>query len=259
MDVLAHNRSAWNYQVDQQNRWTRPVRTAAIKQARTGKFSIVLTPTIPVPTEWFPELAGTPTLCLASAGGQQAPLLAAAGAQVTVFDNSPKQLDQDRLVADRDNLKMEFVTGDMADLSAFEDNRFGLIFHPCSNCFAADVIGVWRECFRVLRPGGILLAGFCNPVRYIFDDERKENGSLEVCYKLPYSDLDHLDREHVQDLVRAKRPLEFSHTLEDQIGGQLRAGLMLTGFYEDRYAEADQDPISQFMPTFIATRAIKPN
>jgi len=30
--------------------------------------------------------------CLASGGGQQGPVLAAAGAHVTVFDNSPRQL-----------------------------------------------------------------------------------------------------------------------------------------------------------------------
>jgi SAM-dependent methyltransferase len=258
MDVLAHNRTAWNHSVDQQNRWTLPISTAAINDARQGKFSIVLTPTIPVPDDWFPVLTDTPTLCLASAGGQQAPLLSAAGARVTVFDNSPKQLDQDRLVADRDNLQMKFVQGDMSDLSAFADDSFGLIFHPCSNCFADNVIPVWKECHRVLRAGGVLLAGFTNPVRYIFDDERRENGSLEVCHALPYSDLDHLDQAHVQELINAKQPLEFGHSLEDQIGGQLRAGLMLTGFYEDRFAEADNDPISKYMSTFIATRAIKP-
>ncbi len=258
MDFLAHNRAAWNHLVEQNDRWTRPTSSEAIDEARRGKFSIVLTPTIPVPDDWFPPLADMPTLCLASAGGQQAPLLAAAGAKVTVFDNSPKQLDQDRLVADRERLEMGLVEGDMSDLSAFSNDSFGLIFHPCSNCFAANILPVWKECHRVLRSGGILLAGFTNAVRYIFDDERKENGSLEVRHSLPYSDLEHLSETHVQQLIEAKQPLEFGHTLEDQIGGQLRTGLMLTGFYEDRFPEADNDPISNYMSTFIATRAIKP-
>jgi SAM-dependent methyltransferase len=258
MDVLNHNRTAWDKNVEQEDRWTRPVSREAVSNARQGNFSIVLTPTIPVPKDWFPQLAGLPTLCLASAGGQQAPLLAAAGANVTVFDNSSKQLGQDRLVAQRDKLSMEFVQGDMADLSELADDSFGLIFHPCSNCFSANVIPVWKECHRVLRPGGVLLAGFTNAVRYIFDDERKENGSLEVCHSLPYSDLEHLNEPHVQELINASQALEFGHTLEDQIGGQLRTGLMLTGFYEDRFADADKDPISKYMATFIATRAIKP-
>ena len=105
--------------------------------------------------------------------------------------------------------------------------------------------------------GGVLMAGFTNPMRYIFDDERKENGNLEVRYTLPYSDLDHLDEEHIRVAINTGKPLEFGHTLEDQIGGQLRAGFMLTGFYEDRFAESDHDPLSAFLDTFIATRAVK--
>ncbi|WP_417744227.1 class I SAM-dependent methyltransferase [Rosistilla oblonga] len=211
-----------------------------------------------MPLEWFPPLKGSQTLCLASAGGQQAPVLAAAGARVTVFDNSPRQLDQDRLVAERDGLDMSFEEGDMADLSRFSDESFDLIFHPCSNGFIPNVLPVWRECFRVLRHGGVLLAGFTNAVRYIFDDERKLNGNLEVRYSLPYSDLDHRNESHIRKEIELGNPLEFGHTLEDQIGGQLNAGFMLTGFYEDRFGKSDEDPLSSFLDTFIATRAVKP-
>jgi hypothetical protein len=54
-------------------------------------------------------------------------------------------------------------------------------------------------------------------------------------------------------------PLEFGHSLADQIGGQLDAGFMLTGFYEDRYTDVDGDRISRYMDTFIATRACRPD
>lgn len=258
MNVLDHNKGAWDRNVDSGSRWTQPVSPEVINEARTGKFEIVLTPTRSVPSDWFPSLADTATLCLAAAGGQQAPVLAAAGAKVTVFDNSPKQLAQDRLVADREALELTVVEGDMADLSQFADESFGLIFHPCSNVFVPNVLPVWHECCRILRSGGVLLAGFTNGVRYIFDDERKENGNLEVRYPLPYSDLQYRDQPHVQQIIESGQALEFGHTLEDQIGGQLQAGLMLTAMFEDRYADADKDPLSQFLSTFIATRAIKP-
>lgn len=258
IDVRKHNQGAWDKLVDQNDRWTSPVDQETINRARTDDFKIVLTPTKPVPANWFPPLKGLKTLCLASAGGQQAPILAAAGARVTVFDNSPKQLDQDRFVADRDGLEMKFVEGDMADLSVFASGSFDLIFHPCSNTFVPNVLPVWHECHRVLRSGGVLMAGFTNPMRYIFDDERKENGNLEVRYALPYSDLNHLGEEHIQKAIHRGDPLEFGHTLENQIGGQLWAGFLLTGFYEDRYAESDHDPLSAFLDTFIATRAVKP-
>jgi hypothetical protein len=124
IDVLALNRAAWDQRVDQQDRWTRPVTKEVIERARRGDFELLLAPTKPVPTSWFPELKGTPTLYCASGGGQQGPLLAAAGAVVIVFDNSPKQLGQDRGVAEREGLKIETVEGDMAVLSAFVGRRF---------------------------------------------------------------------------------------------------------------------------------------
>jgi len=49
--------------------------------------------------------------------------------------------------------------------------------------------------------------------------------------------------------------IEFSHTLEDQIGGQTVAGFHIVGLYES-YVE--DEPIREYMPTFIATRAMKP-
>ena len=45
-----------------------------------------------MPRDWFGVLAGARVLALASSGGQQAPLLAAAGAIVTVHDLSAAQL-----------------------------------------------------------------------------------------------------------------------------------------------------------------------
>jgi len=91
---------------------------------------------------------------LASGGGQQVPILAAAGANVVSFDLSDAQLATDRMVAEREGLAIRFVRGDMADLSAFEDAGFDLIFHPASNVFVPDVCVVWRECFACCAPGG---------------------------------------------------------------------------------------------------------
>ena len=256
MDVVAYNRQAWNDQVAQGNPWTVPVSAEVVAQARLGNWAIVLTPTIPVPRPWFPDpLHGRDILCLASGGGQQGPVLAAAGAQVTVFDNSPAQLARDREVAAREGLTIRTVQGDMADLSAFADASFDLIFHPVSNLFAPDVRPVWRECYRVLRPGGALLAGFANPVRYLFDVELADQGILKVRHRLPYADLTDLTAEERQRYLAQGTPLEFGHTLDDQIGGQLAAGFVLTGFFEDR---SPGEVFTEYLATFIATRAVKP-
>jgi SAM-dependent methyltransferase len=259
MNVREHNRAAWNRQVEQGNRWTIPVSSAEIAAARQGQWEILLTPSRPVPRAWFPDMEGLDVLCLASGGGQQAPILAAAGAQVTVLDNSPRQLAQDRIVAERESLALTTVEGDMADLSVFPGERFALIVHPVSNVFVPDVRPVWREAFRVLRHGGALLAGITHPAVYLFDEELAEHtGILRVRHTLPYSDVESLPPEEKQRHAAEGLPFEFSHTLEDQIGGQLDAGFILTGFYEDRYGPEEEDPLSHYMPTFMATRAIKP-
>lgn len=255
MDILTYNRQAWDREVEKGNPWTVPVGPEVIAAARHGDWQVVLTPTRPVPRAWFPDLPGLEVLCLASGGGQQAPILAAAGARVTVLDNSPAQLARDRLVAEREGLEIRTLPGDMADLSAFPDGSFGLVFHPCSNCFAAEIRPVWKEAFRILRPEGVLLSGFTNPALYIFDDALGEKGDLVVRHALPYSDLTSLTDEERRRYTDKDEPLVYGHTLEDQIGGQLDAGFLLAGFFEDK---DPTHPLARFLPTFIATRAIKP-
>jgi SAM-dependent methyltransferase len=256
--VREHNRGAWDRQVGHGNPWTIPVGEEEVAEARQGRWQIVLTPTIPVPREWFPDLASCEVLCLASGGGQQGPILAAAGANVTVLDNSPRQLDQDRLVAARESLAITTVEGDMADLYMFPEESFDLVVHPVSNLFVPDIRPVWKETYRVLRSGGSLLAGFANPIVYLFDLELADQaGILQVKYPIPYSDLDSLSEEQRRRYVEDGEPFEFGHTLDDQIGGQLEAGFVLTGFYQDGYGGQEDDLLSRYIDSFIATRAVK--
>ncbi|MDA7979328.1 MAG: class I SAM-dependent methyltransferase [Pirellulales bacterium] len=256
-DIVDYNARAWDAQVARGNKWTLPVDEKTISAARHGEFSIVLTPTKPVPREWFPELPGIDVLCLASGGGQQAPILAAAGANVTVVDRSKQQLAQDRMVAEREGLSVRTVQTDMRDLSELRNASFDMIFHPCSNGFCPEILPVWREAFRVLRAGGVLLAGFSNPFRYVFDEQAIEQGDLNVRHKIPYADIRDLSADEVRRFTDRDEPLEYSHTLADQIGGQIAAGFLIDGFFEDSYASTKEDPISEFIDSFIATRARK--
>jgi len=257
MDFTKHNEEAWNKRVDTGCRWTLPASREEIARARSGEWNILLTPQKPVPREWFPPLENARILCLASGGGQQAPILAAAGARVTVYDISRKQLDQDALVAQREHLSLEICQGDMRDLGCFADGSFDLIVHPCANHCVDDVAAVWRESYRVLRKGCSLLAGFTNPILYMIDDDlAAREGVLQIRHAIPYSDLEHVQQRVLLDRLREKEVLEFGHSLEQLVGGQLAAGFVVTGFYEDSWGTGEL--IDRYCSSFVATRALKP-
>jgi SAM-dependent methyltransferase len=253
-EIAALNRAAWNRQVELGNKWTVPVSAETVAAARRGEWSVVLTPVKPVPREWFGDVRGARVLGLASAGGQQGPVLAAAGARVTVLDNSPLQLDRDREVAEREGLDLRLELGDMADLSRFEDRSFDLVFHPVSNVFVPDVLPVWREASRVLRPGGVLLAGFCHPLLFLVDEDLKAGEPPVLRGSVPYSDLTARSPAEIERRIAAGEPLQFGHGLDAQIGGQLEAGFAITGFYEDRLPG---DPLDPYFPHGLATRGEK--
>lgn len=253
MTYIEENARIWDKRSENSDVWSIPVSKEEVEQARKGAWSIVLTPTKPVPANWFPEkLEGKKILCLASDGGQQGPILAAAGADVTVFDNSKAQLEKDAQVARRDNLTIKTVQGNMQDLSVFEDESFDCIVHPWSNGYIDDVRPVWKECARVLKKNGLLLAGFGNPISCIFNVGKFERGILQVENTIPYADIDHMDDPETRAIVEADGYL-WSHTLEDQIQGQIEAGFAIIGFYEDIGGSA----LDQYINSSIATKAIK--
>ncbi|WP_105615816.1 class I SAM-dependent methyltransferase [Vallitalea okinawensis] len=255
MDYVKLNQQVWDKNVDNKDIWTQPVSTEEIMRAKNGEWKLVVTPTKPVPKEWFPKImTSIDVLCLASGGGQQGPIMAVLGANVTVFDNSQNQLNQDLLVAERDGLRIKTVQGDMKNLSKFENESFDLIIHPWSNSFIDNVQPVWEETYRVLRHGGILISGFANPISYIFDLKNMNEGKLVVRHKVPYSDLTSLPEEELKELIIDQgEAVCFGHTLDDQIGGQIKAGFIIGGFYEDIGGIV----LDKYINSSIATQAIK--
>lgn len=253
MDYIKENSEIWDKHAEDNCVWSIPVTSEVVQLAKNGIWSIVLTPQKAIPTDWFPaDIKTKKVLCLASGGGQQGPIIAALGAQVTVFDNSIRQLSKDEFVAKRDGLNIKTIQGDMKNLAVFEEEYFDLIIHPWSNGYIDNVLPVWKECSRVLKKNGILLSGFGNPIEYIFDAGELEKGNFTVKHKIPYSDLEHLDDEAVSSICK-KDGYIFAHTLTDQIQGQISAGFAVVGFYEDIGGTA----LDQYIYSSIATKAIK--
>ena len=236
--------------------WSIPITPEVFEEAKAGRWNVVLTPTVAVPHEWFApfikdeRLDGVRILGLASGGGQQMPIFSALGADCTVLDYSDKQLESERTVAGREGYQIDIVKADMSKRLPFEDDSFDIIFHPVSNNYVEDVQHVWNECRRVLRAGGILLSGLDNGVNYLFDDFTAS--PLTVANKLPYNPLKNSDI--MKKTLEEDGSIQFSHTFNEQIGGQLKAGFVITGAYEDYNSEAEK--ASHGIPCFWATRAV---
>ena len=210
--------------------WGVPVTHEEYIKAQQGDWSVVLTPTRKVPAEWFGELKGKKVLGLASGGGQQMPIFMAAGAIGTILDYSEKQLENERLVSEREGYDIEIIQGDMTKPLPFDDETFDLIFHPVSNCFVKDVKSIFRECYRVLKKDGIFLAGLGNEINYFVSEDE-----TMVINQMPFDPL--LNEEHRRQLEKDDSGMQFSHTMEEQIGGQLQAGFHLVDLFEDTNGE----------------------
>ena len=130
----------------------------------------------------------------------------------------------------------------------FADESFDIIFHPVSNSYVEDVRPIWKECYRVLKKGGILLCGLDNGINFIFDDEEKM-----LCTSLPFNPLK--NPEQMKQLSEQDCGVQFSHTITEQIGGQLEAGFTLTALYEDTNGKGRLHEMN--IPSFIATCAEK--
>ena len=244
-DINAATIDRW---IEQGWEWGKPIDHETFVRALQGEWNVLLTPLKPVPHEWFGNLKGKKILGLACGGGQQMPVFTALGAECTVFDYSEKQLESERLVAEREGYSINIIRGDMTKPLPFADDTFDLIFHPVSNCYVKDVKAIWKECRRVLKPGGILLSGVDHYINYIVDGSEKN-----IVNSLPFDPL--VNEEHRKQLERDNAGFQFSHTLEEQINGQLEAGFTLLELYEDTNSSGHLHDLN--IPTFLAMRSKK--
>ena len=244
-DINARTIDRW---VDQGWEWGKPISHEMYVKALNGEWDVYLTPTKPVPHEWLGELRGKRLLGLASGGGQQMPVFAALGAECTVLDYSSRQIESERLVAQREGYRINAIQGDMTKPLPFPDESFDIIFHPVSNCYVEEVRPIWRECFRILRHGGLLISGTDHYVNYLVNEDE-----TAIVNTLPFNPLK--NPEQMKQLQKDDAGVQFSHSLEEQIGGQLEAGFRLLNLFEDTNGTGRLHEMG--IPTFLAMRSMK--
>ena len=244
-DINAQTIDRW---IEEGWEWGIPISHEEYEKAQAGEWDMLLPPTKFVPHAWFGELKGKKVLGLASGGGQQMPIFAALGAECTVLDYSEKQLESERLVAEREGYAIKIIRADMTKPLPFADETFDLIFHPVSNCYVEEVKPIFKECARILKHGGILLSGLDNGVNYLVDDDE-----TMIVNTMPFNPLK--NEANRKQLEESDCGMQFSHTIGEQIGGQLEAGLVLTHIYGDTNGEGRLHEMN--IECYFATRAVK--
>lgn len=244
-DINAQTIDRW---IEEGWEWGIPISHDEYIKATEGEWDILLTPTKFVPHEWFGDLKGKKVLGLASGGGQQMPIFAGLGADCTVLDYSEKQLESERMVAKREGYTIEIIRADMTKPLPFADESFDLIFHPVSNCYVKEVKPIFKECARILKKGGVLLSGLDNGVNYLVDDDE-----TMIVNTMPFDPL--VNESQRKQLEESDCGMQFSHTIEEQIGGQLEAGLILTHIYSDTNGAGRLHEMN--IACYFATRAVK--
>ena len=240
MNVFEQVEKNINNLVENNVNWSACATPEDMQKARDGQLTLMFYEK-EVPAEWFADVKGKKVLCLAGAGGLQAPLLACAGAEVTVLDLSEKMLAKDKQIAEKEHLNIRVEKGNMCDLSRFENDSFDYILNPPSLMYVPDVKPVFKECYRVLKTGGAFIMMAPSPLNYLCDFVEDENGGYyKAVNRMPYCSSDF---DHMGDWV------EYGHTMEDYIGGQIACGFMING-----YMECQMEDITEL---YFLTRAVK--
>lgn len=194
------------------------------------------------------NVEGKNVLCLASGGGQQSVAFALLGANVTVVDLSPTQLERDQHAAVHYGLSIRTLHGDMRDLSALESNSFDVVWHAYSINFVPEIQTVFREIARVLRESAMYRLEWGNPfVAGLSEDDWTDAGyPLKQPYvdgaEIVFADPEWTVEDGTGAQQRVSGPREFRHTLSSVINDLVQHGFVLLGMWEELSQEPDAAP-----------------
>jgi SAM-dependent methyltransferase len=184
-------------------------------------------------------------------------MLAYLGYEVTVVDLSPRQLNLDRVTAERNGLQVECVEGDISDLSQLHGREFDLVYQAVSACYIPSVRRLYDEVYQVLKPGGHYRVEHWTP----FQMQLPQYGSWDGgAYRMV---LPQNTREPVQwrewDDNGKERPTcwHYIHSLDELIGQLCEAGFTIKRFAETQTGDLSSGPgtyshLAAFVPPFFA-------
>lgn len=209
------------------------------------------------PRGWLGDVRGRRVLCLASGGGKQSALFAAAGAHVTVIDVSPQMLALDRQVAAERGLDVRTIEASMDDLSCCQAGEFDIVYQPVSTCYLPDVRAIYRQVARVLAVDGVYVSQHKQPASLQASQQPLPGGGYAI--DEPYYRRDPLPSVS-GSLLREEGTLEFLHRWEELAGGLCQSGFAIEDLVEPFHAELESADNSfghraKYLPPYVRIKA----
>lgn len=246
--IHLHNRRAWDERARAGQAHTQPARSAEFLDPLASADNL----------GWLDgSVRDQRILCLAAGGGKHGALFAAAGAQVTVVDLSPRMLEADRRVAAERKLTLRVVEGSMDDLSMLAPASFEIVIQPVSTCYVPDVLRVYQEVARVTVPGGLYLSQHKQPASLQTELLPSPRGYVLT---EPYYRSGPLPDVVPGCQHRESGTLEFLHRWEELLGGLCRSGFSIEDLIEPRHGDAlapsqSFGHRSLYLPPFVTVKA----
>ncbi len=205
---------------------------------------------------WLPWASFRTVLCLASGGGQQGPLFASLGYEVTVVDLSPEQLDGDRAVAKQYDLQLECVEADMQDLSVFRGRSFDLVYLPVSSLYVPDIRLCYQQVAAVIKPGGLFSSEHWNPVQMQVDEDTAWDRGAYRISEMPGTG----PHPWPQGALEEATSWHYIHSMGDLLGGICDAGFAIVRFgtwgdEQPSAAPGSQGHLDRYLPAHFGVLA----
>jgi ubiquinone/menaquinone biosynthesis C-methylase UbiE len=173
-------------------------------------------------------------LCLAGGGGQQSAVFSLLGANVTVLDLTPEQLQRDQQAARHYGYEVSAIQGDMRDLSALPTAGFDRVYQPISTLYVPHLPEVYRGVARVLKPGGLYSADYAVPLLYMAEDKGWDGSGYHLHVSQPYMRGAILETgEGKLNFAEGKSFAEFHHLLSDILNGLIAEGFVIRSVWEN--------------------------
>jgi SAM-dependent methyltransferase len=198
------------------------------------------------------DVAAKRVVDLGSGAGSNAVALARQGAKVIAVDSSIEQQTLARRLAEANEVRVEFVHGDMADLSFITSASVDLVLSTHAFEYVDDLNRVFRQVHRILRPECPLVFSVPHPMGQLLDG----SGGLPVVAR------SYFDRSPMAHKINAVPLTVYPQTVSGLFTSLLRANFRVDVVAEpEPAAHANRSSawreVDQVVPPTMVMRARK--